>query len=221
MKFNPNPKLWIGAASLLLMQLVLPISAEAHHFSCQASALRLNLLNAVVVDPVVANPADDPCQTDSRSLLSINGLLGISAGVVSAQTHSAPNPGPVWAKADVANLKLLNVLGLVNATAGALEADAKATPVGGICVLSGYSTVAKANILGRRIDALSTFLHLPVLNVLGLHIADLYLNATLGGPHPNVGSPDPNKIIQRRCGSMSTVHWDCLDKWRTWSRERP
>jgi hypothetical protein len=62
MKFNPNPKLWIGAASLLLIQLVLPVSAEAHHFSCQASALRLNLLNAVVVDPAVANPADDPAK---------------------------------------------------------------------------------------------------------------------------------------------------------------
>ena len=182
---------------MLLIPAILPTSAEAHHFSCQASALRLNQLNAVVVDPVVANPADDPCETDSRSLLSITGLLGVSAGAVSAQTQNAPNPGPVWAKSDVADLKLLNVLGLVNVTAGVLEAAAQATPVHGTCVLSGWSTVASANILGRQIATLNAFLHLPVLNVLGLRVADLYLNATLGGSHPSVGSPDPNKIVQR------------------------
>ncbi len=177
-----NAKLWIGAASLLLIQTLQPISAEAHHFSCQASALRLNLLNAVVVDPVVANPADDPCATDSRSLLSVNNLLGnLSADAVSAKTVSNPNPGPVWAAASVVKLKL-DVLGLANVKVGALWSAAIAKPVGGACVLSGSSSIADATILGQRIGVPVPevrFKEIPILGLLGKKVATLYLNATI------------------------------------------
>src|SRR5438132_1517247 len=61
----------IGAASLLLIDLVLATPAAADNFTCRSSVLRVDALQAQIYEPVVANPPDTPCQTVSNALASV------------------------------------------------------------------------------------------------------------------------------------------------------
>lgn len=186
----------IGAVSLLLISFVLAIPAEANIFTCRASALRINALG-LIVEPVVANPADSPCAADAKSLLALSSVLGVSAGVLNAKTTGSQFTGPVTAEGSAANVKLVSVLGLVNATAAAVDAKARVDCVSGVSVLSSQSSVANANVLGKPITLLTTHLDIPVLGILGLKVATLHLNETIGGPHPTFGSPNLNLVTQR------------------------
>jgi hypothetical protein len=116
---------------------------------------------------------------------------------MNAKTTGSEFTGPVTAEGSATNLKLVSVLGLVNASAAALDAKARVDCVSGVSVLSSNSYVANANVLGRPITLLTTPLDIPVLGILGLKVATLHLNATIGGPHPTFGSPDANMVTQR------------------------
>lgn len=127
----------IGAVSLLLIDLVLTMPAEANVFTCRASAVRLDLPLALIIEPVVANPADNPCKTDSKSLLSLTSVLGVSADALAAKTKGAP--APVTAEGSVADVNLglnLGLLQLFLARAGVLDAKAKVVSNGETCKLS-------------------------------------------------------------------------------------
>lgn len=191
----------IGAVSLLLIDLVLAMPAEANRFTCRASALRVNELLGAVYEPVVANPAEDPCTTETKTAVSVDLPLPsslllppavlpfIKADALSAKTVTAPvHVGlPISAEGEVASA---NILGVV--TTGVLDAKAEVTPVGGVCVLSSSSSVTAAVVAGIPVVVGTKYLEVPI-PLVGV----VYFNATLGGPHPTSGAANPNSITQR------------------------
>lgn len=182
----------------LLFAVLLPTSAGAAQdtFGCRSSAVRLGLPLGVVEEPIVANAQDNPCASDSQTVLSFTNALGISTGSLVAKTSS--EKAPMYAKAKVDGLNLANVLGLVDLTAKSIRSSANIviSRNGNRCTLRGHSTITGLSALGQDIGSLSTPLDLDV-KVLGLVVAKLHLNATLGGLNPTMGKPDPTKIIQR------------------------
>jgi len=188
----------LAAISGLLIALA-PMSAGAAqgHFNCRASALRLNLPLGQVVEPLVANPPDNPCATDSQVIVSFRDLLGlgISTGTLVAKTNAGQAPLTSLAKVD--GVSLANLLGLVNLHAQVIRAKAQIVAThGGKCRLHSASTLQKLSVLGQNFDSLRTPLDLDV-KLLGIVVAKLHLNATIGGAHPTIGDPNPNKITQR------------------------
>jgi len=188
----------LAAISGLLIALV-PMSAEAAqgHLDCRASAVRLNLPLGQVVEPLVANAPENPCATDSQSISSFQDLLGlgVSTGTLFASTNA--NSLPNYAHTKVDGLSLVNLLGLVDLKAKAIRASAKiAAGAHGKCRLNAGSTIAGLSVLGQNFASLRTPLDFDV-KLLGIVVAKLHLNATLGGPHPTMGNPNPNKVTQR------------------------
>lgn len=187
------------AAGMMLSVLALlspiPAGAAQDHFNCRASALRLTLPLNLQVEPVAANPSADPCQADSQTLLSFGHELGISTGTLVAKTSDSPKH--LYSKAKIENLKLANLLNLVNLSAKAIRANAHASATDrGKCRLRSASSIERLVVLGQEFSSLETPLDLDV-KLLGLVVAKLHLNATLGGKHPTIGDPDPSKITQR------------------------
>jgi hypothetical protein len=171
----------IGAFSLLLIDLVLAMPADANIFTCRASALRVITVTEGVFEPAVANPAEAPCKTDDRafpdvSLLNIIKAEGIDADTVGAVPHTG---NPSTAEAKVVEASLLG--GVVKA--GVVNANAKVAPVGGVCKLSSSSSIATLAINGVPITVGSSPLTvtIPLVGV-------LHLNETINGV---------NKVTQR------------------------
>jgi hypothetical protein len=65
----------IGALSLLLIDVALAMPAEANVFTCRASALRVTLPLVKTYEPVVANPPDIPCLTDTKTAVTASVTL--------------------------------------------------------------------------------------------------------------------------------------------------
>jgi hypothetical protein len=167
----------IAAVSVLLIGLTLATPAKANLFSCRASPLRVVQPNDGVFEPIVANPADVPCQTDDKSFPSVSLLNIVTAEGLDADTvGAAPHAGlPNTAEAKVVELSLLG--GVV--TAGVVNATAKVTPVNGVCQFSSSSSVATLAIGGVPVTVGSTPLNLPIPLVGVLH-----LNETIKGTNP-------------------------------------
>ncbi|MGH6846278.1 MAG: choice-of-anchor P family protein [Methylocella sp.] len=188
----------IGAVSLLLIDLGLTMPAEANVFTCRASAVRVSTLG-LITEPVVANPQDEPCVADTKSLVSLS-ILGISTGVLNAKTTGSATTAPITAEGSAANVSLLSVLGvrLLTGTAAAVDAKARVDSVGGVCVFSSNSIVTNLNIPGlAHFALLTTPVSIKILGLLGLNLGELFLNATIGGPHPTIGSPSTTFVTQR------------------------
>jgi hypothetical protein len=182
-------------ASVFTVVAPMPAGAAQNHFNCRASALRLNLPLGQEVEPLAANPANDPCRQDFESLVSFGQDLGIVTGTLVAKTND--DPQHPLASAKVEKLKLANLLGLVNLRAKSIRSRARVTSTAdGTCRLHSSSTLVKAVIDGKEYASLDTPLDVDV-KVLGLVVAKLHLNATLGGENPTIGKPDPKKVTQR------------------------
>jgi hypothetical protein len=178
---------------LLILSFAAPAEA-ADRFSCRASALRVNLPEAVVVEPVVANPPDDPCARDARKVAAISLPIGVQTGTLVAQTDDSPTP---FARARAERVGLANLLGLVNLATQVARAEAHVvTTSKGTCRLKSSSSLDKLVVQGQKYFLLDTPLDFNI-KLLGVVVAKLHLNATLGGLHPTIGSPDPNRITQR------------------------
>jgi len=201
MEFMMSTKRMIGrlaAISALLIALV-PMSAQAAqgHFNCRASAVRLNLPLGQVVEPLVANPPDNPCATDFQSTESYQDPLGlgISAGTMIVKTNA--DALPLYAQTKLDRVAIANLLGLVSLSAKSIRSGAKiAAGSNGKCKLGSGSTLTGLTVLGQSFSSLSTPLDLDVKSS-GVVVAKLHLNATIGGPHPTIGDPNPNKVTQR------------------------
>lgn len=181
------------AVSVLAAAAPLPAAAAQTHFNCQASAVRLNLPLGQVVNPVVANPANNPCREDSQSLLSFGNDLGIGTGLLTATTNDQLTDS----NAKVSRLELTNLLNLVNLTAKTVRSNAQvAVSPDGTCRLHAGSALVSTVVQGKQYNVLKTPVDIDV-KLLGLVVAKLHLNATLGGKHPTMGQPDPTKITQR------------------------
>jgi len=179
----------IGAASLLLIDLVLAMPAEAASFTCRASVLRVDALHAQIYEPVVANPPDTPCLTTSNALASVVAPLPI-LGVITANMVRANTYGDVLPIAAASRVAGLNILGLV--TTGALRSHANVVSVGGKCVFSNNSSADSVAILGAPVLVGNNYLEvtIPLVGV-------VQFNATLGGPTPTSGAPNLNIVTQR------------------------
>jgi hypothetical protein len=181
--------------SLLTVLAPMPAGAAQGNFNCRASAVRLDLPLGLEVEPLTANPPNDPCRQDSESLLSFANDLGLGAGTLIAKTSD--DPQDLHSLTKVQKLKITNLLDLVNLTARAIRANAHVTAApNGKCRLHSSSALVGAVIQGQQYATLNTPLDVDV-KLLGLVVAKLHLNATLGGKHPTIGKPDPTKITQR------------------------
>jgi hypothetical protein len=80
-------------------------------FSCRASTTRLTLLNAITVEPLVANNPDTPCKSDSHGVSSVNvpttGMQAVNAGPAAVLTDSvfAPVQGAARGAAAVSDVQ--------------------------------------------------------------------------------------------------------------------
>jgi hypothetical protein len=186
---------WIGAVSLLLINLLLTMPAEANGFSCRGSALRID--NSLFVEPTVANPPEIPCATDDQALLGV-AVDGVSVEALDADTEDTV--APIFAEGQAAEIQLSNVLNLVNASVNTLFAVAEVKSVSGHCKLSSNSSVASAVIQidsqsPIQISLLTDPQDIPILNLLGINVATLHLNKTLS-PAPSEPT-NPNSVTQR------------------------
>jgi hypothetical protein len=142
------------------------------NFSCRASALRIGAL-----EPVVANPADEPCKDDSKTLLNL-AVGPVTAGVAKASTDQTPDnlqgTPPAVGDNGAAHAELANVgisLGVNLVTVEALSADAKARCTGsGPPALSGSSRVVLVGPTGPTVITQPT--------TIPLVLATLRLNQT-------------------------------------------
>jgi hypothetical protein len=188
---------WIGAVSVPLIALfaAIPAGAAGDHFTCRASVLRISLPLGQVVEPVVANPPDDPCKTDFKQVASVSPGLGIIAASLVARTDRAPQP--VFARAKAERVRLENVLNLVNLRARVIRASANVeTTAKGTCKLHSSSSLETVVVQGKTYSSLKTPVDIDI-KLLGVVVAKLHLNATLGGPNPTIGRPNPTQITQR------------------------
>ena len=155
------------------------VNPDSARFTCRASALRADRLLGSIFEPIVANPAEDPCKTDNKVLLEIllGGLVNSNAAVLSATTEDTQ--APVTSEAFAVDVNLLNLV-----SAEVLEATAIVKRVNGQCVLSGESSVASAVVNGIPFTLVENPLDVPIPGVGTLHF-----NKTL--------KPSPNRLIQR------------------------
>jgi hypothetical protein len=173
----------------------MPAGAAQDHFNCRASALRLNLPLGQEVEPLTANAAYDPCRQDFESLVSFGDDLGIATGTLVARTND--DPQHLNSSTKVQKLKLTNLLDLVNLRVKAIRSHAHViSTANGKCKLRSSSSLVGAVIQGQEYASLDTPLDVNI-KLLGLVVAKLHLNATLGGKHPTIGKPDATKITQR------------------------
>lgn len=152
---------------------------DSARFTCRASTLRVDQLLGSTFEPVVANPAEDPCKTDNKVLLEIllGGLVNSNAAVLGATTEDTA--APITSEAFAVDVNILNLV-----SAEVLEATARVKRVNGQCVLSGESSVASAIVSGIPFNLVENPLDVPIPGVGILHF-----NKTL--------KPNPNKLIQR------------------------
>jgi len=187
----------LAVLSGLLIAGFAPVSASAaqDHFTCRASALRLNLPLGQTEEPVVANPPNNPCASDSQASASYSNSLGISSGSLGAKTVADEAPLTSFARVD--GMKLDNVLSLVNMSAKHIRsrAEVKASPTGR-CTLHSGSRVSGLTAQGQQYDSLKTPMDMDV-KLQGVTVGKLHFNATLGGKHPTIGKPNPESVTQR------------------------
>ena len=183
-----------------------PLSASAaqDHFTCRASAIRLNLPLGQTEEPVVANPQNNPCATDSQSNASYSNSLGISSGSLAAKTVADQAPLTSYARVD--GMKLDNVLSAVNMSARNIRsrAEVKANAKGQ-CILHSGSRISGLSAQGQQFDSLKTPMDMDV-KLAGVTVGKLHFNATLGGKHPTIGKPNPNSVTQRAVWLQITDH---------------
>ena len=152
------------------------IDPDSPHFTCRASALRADKLLGSIFEPVVANPAEDPCKTDSKVLLEV--LLGTNSNIAVLGALTEDTKAPVTSQAFAVDVNLLNLV-----SAEVLEATARVKSVNGQCVLSSESSVTSAVVNGIAYNLVNNHLDVPIPGVGTLHF--------------NHTQKSPNKITQR------------------------
>jgi hypothetical protein len=187
----------LAVLSGLLMAGFAPVSASAAqaHFTCRASAMRLNLPQGQTEEPVVANPPNSPCASDSQKTSSYSNSLGISSGSLGARTVA--DQMPLSSVATVDGMNLANVLNLVNMSAKHIRSRAQVKArANGQCSLRGASRISGLSAQGQQYTSLTTPMDMDVKQG-GVTVGKLHFNATLGGEHPTIGKPNPESVTQR------------------------
>lgn len=177
LEFAVGRRFAVAACSALLcvVGLLAPgaSSASAANFTCRASALRVTALSLVNAEPTIANAPNDPCQTQSNTLVSVpaplNMLLNVSAvnAATSASAASASATGGV-----VSNLSV-PTLG-ISASVATSNADA-------MCTAGAPSFTSSSKIVGLTVAGMpvtqSGAYNLPALILPG-GVANVTLSQT-------------------------------------------
>jgi hypothetical protein len=147
-----------------------PSAYAADNFSCRGSAARVQAPLVGTVEPTVANRPNDPCVTQSPTLLPIfvGGIL--QAPTVNAKTTNAANQGTAFGSVENA---VVNV-GAVALTADVVQANAAAT-----CGANGQPGLSgSSQLVGLTARALGIPLNVPInaapnttlINLLGIKV---------------------------------------------------
>ena len=144
-------------------------SAATNQFTCSASAARVTALNAVNLEPEVANAANNPCANGSAQTAGISLPPLLVTGVASAVTTSTGVNGS--AVGQVANVNLLGIQATVAKSTAAATCTAAGTPT-----VSSDSTVVGLTIGGTPITVSGQ--QVPLLGGLG-GVATVNLDETI------------------------------------------
>lgn len=189
----------LAVAATALASAALPASAMAalpqDNWGCDASALRIKLLNSTPLDPLVANPGQVPCASATEGIDNLGPQIGniLGADVVRARTI-VDSTMPVKsespsADATVANVRVTNTGTPLIELPGTIASHASVTCVGGQPkVTSSYSDVP-LKIGGRTI------------------LTDHALTSTLNGLSGLLGAVltlKPGEIVQSTSGGVTT-----------------
>lgn len=158
-------------------------------FKCRASELRLDVLNALGInlltaEPFVSNAPYDPCLTDSDTFLDVDvdlglPLLGLSAvdaetiATTTTKDKSATVPAEATTEVQFASVMNLPALG-IGVTADAITSEAHATCSGGTLSFSGSSNIVNAKIGGTTVNG-NAYAEISLLGGL----AKAYVNRTI------------------------------------------
>ncbi len=147
-------------------------AAAGDHFTCRASALRVQGAGVLNAEPEVANPAGNPCVSGQAATASLDLAPVLSAVAGSASTTSSAFAGS--AASQVADVKVLNVPVLPLLTAIAASAHAGYSCSNGSPVATAGSNVVSLSISGGTPITTSG----PVTLSAGV-IANVQLNRTI------------------------------------------
>lgn len=128
-------------------------TASADNFTCRGSALRVDALVATLgldAEPVVANPAQDPCAGETRSLVTLPGALAAVADGGVAEAETTVSAGGASAMGQIRDVRLLGLL-LGGVGARALQATAGYQCVNGSPVAQSGGQVAGLTLFGSPV----------------------------------------------------------------------
>jgi hypothetical protein len=152
-----------------------PDPTTAGNFSCRASALRIEnnaLLTALgqpVLEPVVANENDNPCNPENETLVDTGNTLTGPPGTLRAQALEAETTETddgATASSSVARVRITNTAGVELISARLVGSSATATcDAQGNPQLEGESSIVALNLNGQRIVVPDEEVAIPVPGV--------------------------------------------------------
>ncbi|GAA2993819.1 Calx-beta domain-containing protein [Actinokineospora diospyrosa] len=156
-------------------------------YSCQATAAKLVILNAVGVTAALANSANDPCAEETKTLINAslpNGILTVITGDVDATTdlipdnqQSAPAAGDGARSTANVSSTTISLLGVANIQVGAVTATAGFTCTAGAGGVLSPVFSASSNVASLRVNGLTVAVGSGTL-VIPLVVGQLRINAT-------------------------------------------
>jgi hypothetical protein len=161
--------LLVSAMGLLAFTAIPASAASGDHFSCRASALRVEGLGVLDAEPAVANSANDPCSSNHAAIASVAISTVLTTGVASATTTSAASSGS--ASADVANP-------IVLATTLDLSADVATASASYRCSAGTPTRQSSSTVVNLRIGGGAPITTSGPVSIPG-GVADVELNRTL------------------------------------------
>lgn len=140
-------------AGALSLGAVMAEAAAADAFACRGSALRADALVAGIgadAEPVVANPAGDPCAADARTAVTLPDALRSLASAGVARATTAADAGGASAYGGLTDASLLSAIA-GGITLDAVEAEAGYRCVDGAAVPYAAGQVVGLRVLGSRV----------------------------------------------------------------------
>jgi hypothetical protein len=128
-----------------------PASAAGDRFSCRASTARVILLGSAPLEPVLANDANDPCKSETRSGTPPQSGGAVSVGAAQAQTVGTPTQGSASARVADVGVNLGPTLLPLQIAVEGINAQSSYFCQGTTLAFAGGSQVAAISINGAKI----------------------------------------------------------------------
>lgn len=159
----------LGSALAVLAFAAAPAgAATGDHFTCRASALRVQGASALNSEPEVANPTGDPCVSSHAGTANVNLTPLLSAGAGPASTTSSSSSGS--AASQVAN---------VNVQALGVTADAASASASYSCSQGSPTPAASSHVVNLSIGGATPITSSGPVSLSVGGLADVELNRTI------------------------------------------